>query len=310
MVARSVPPSRVDLSRLCALFLAVAEERHFGAAADRLGTTQPTVSQGLQRLEAHLGVRLLDRTREGAVVTAAGRQLLPLARTLVRDGAHLESAATELASRGPATALGASATMPTRLAAAAITALRAGADAVTVTRGEGPDLVARVESGELDVVLLEDPSPTGDLVRGVLHRVPRRLAVPEEAAPSAGARVPWRELRGLDLVTAPRSVGPAAWDLAVDLVRESGIDPRVLEVATGADAFLHVAARSGFAIVDHVTPEVDGVRLLDLPDRFDLRVRALVHPDRQTAPGGRDLRSVVDRALARECRSAESGSTP
>ena len=100
MSSRSGPSSRVDLTRLCALFLAVAEERHFGAAADRMGTTQPTVSQGLQRLEGHLGVRLLDRTRDGAVVTAAGRHLLPLARTLVRDASQFEAAAVELAGRG------------------------------------------------------------------------------------------------------------------------------------------------------------------------------------------------------------------
>lgn len=305
MTVRSAPSSRVDLARLCALFVAVAEEGHFGAAADRLGTTQPTVSQGLQRLEAHLGVKLLDRNREGAVVTPAGRQLLPLARTLVRDGAHLESAAAGLASLGPSATLGVSTLIPSELASAAIMALRPEFDRVNIIRGEGPDLTGRVESGEIDVVLLEAPSPTGDLVRGVLHRLPRRLAVPRSVDRGSRTRIPWRELHGLAMAVTPRAVGPAAWDQLVDLVRESGIDPPILEVQTSSDALLHVVAGSGFAVVDHFTSRVAGVALLDLPNRFDLRVVVLVHPDRQVTPGGRDLRSTIDRGLSQANRAVE-----
>lgn len=307
MMSRSVPSSRVDLTRLSALFLAVAEERHFGAAADRLGTTQPTVSQGLQRLEAHLGVRLLDRTRDGAVVTSAGRHLLPLARTLVRDAEQLEVTAGELASRGLTFALGASATTPTHLTAAAVTSIRARVGSVSVARGDGPDLVSRVENGELDVAVLEDPSPAGELVRGVMHRLPRRLAVPDGLVSDQRARVPWQDLRRLDLASAQRATGPAAWDLVLDLVREAGIDPRPVEVPTCADILPQVAAGSAFAVVDAFSPEIDGVQLLDLPGRFDHRFRALVHPDRQTTPDGHDIRSLVDRGLARVCRAVNGG---
>lgn len=303
MAARSVPSSRVDLARLCAVFVAVAEERHFGAAADRLGTAQPTVSQGLARLEAHLGVSLLERTREGAVLTTAGRQLLPLARTVGRDVAHLESRARELATNGLSTGLGASSTTPVPLAAAAAAELRTAAGTVRMARGDGPDLVAAVESAELDAAIVDDPSPTGDLVRGVLHRLPRRLAIPADAPTGGGARIPWRELRGLELVTPPRAAGPAAWDLVVDLVRDSGIEPRTLEVAGTADLLPAVAAGTAFAVVDATQAEVDGVRLHALPERFDQRFRALVHPERQRTAGGHDLRSLVDRGLTRACRA-------
>ena len=65
------------------LFVAVAEELHFGRAAARSGMSQPPFSQQIRRLERELGAPLLHRTSRRVTLTPAGAVLLAEARELI-----------------------------------------------------------------------------------------------------------------------------------------------------------------------------------------------------------------------------------
>src|SRR5690606_39995759 len=80
-------------------FVAVAEELHFGRAAQRLHMTQPPLSQSIQALEADLGVQLFFRTKRTVRMTPVGKEWLPYARRVLSEATTLPELARRL-SRG------------------------------------------------------------------------------------------------------------------------------------------------------------------------------------------------------------------
>ena len=78
------------------VFQAVASERSFSRAAEKLFRTQPAVSLSVQRLEAELGERLIDRGGKDLLLTDAGRLVLDYARRFENLRAEMENALAEL----------------------------------------------------------------------------------------------------------------------------------------------------------------------------------------------------------------------
>ena len=79
-------------------FLALADELHFGRAAQRLAISQPPLTVAIQQLEAEVGAPLFLRNSRGVQLTAAGQALVPAAQAAIDGAAQALHAARDAAS--------------------------------------------------------------------------------------------------------------------------------------------------------------------------------------------------------------------
>lgn len=145
-------------TRLLGYFVAVAEELHFGRAAERLGIAQPPLSRAIQQLERRLGVTLFERTSRQVLLTEAGEVLL-------RDGGRALdalAAATRRTQRAgrtsPTLVLAMKAGTDAGLLPPLLRAFRADPEAVPVEIVHSTDeRVAMLHDGRADAALLHLP---------------------------------------------------------------------------------------------------------------------------------------------------------
>lgn len=287
----------MDLLRHATYFVTIAEERHFGRAADRLGMTQPPLSQGLRRLEEHLGARLFDRSARGVDLTPAGRALLEPARTLVASAAALRHAAGGLVVGDRTLRLGvAGAVRPTTVAALAAAARASSGTGVETVLGSTAELAERVAAGRCDLAVIRHPGVLTEVAAGPVTRLPSRLLVPAGRVSGAGWR--WSALRDLSLALPPRAHHPAAHDQLLDDIGRRGLSPRVVAVEDERSALAAVAAGRTFAVVADPDLGGPGVESLAPADPVPVRVRPVWHPGAPPDPAVRDAVVAVLRAEA------------
>ncbi|HEY1824037.1 MAG TPA: LysR family transcriptional regulator [Trebonia sp.] len=142
-------------SRRLRILLAVAEEKSFTAAAQRLGLTQSAVSQQMAALERETGVTLLTRTPQGVSVTEAGSMLAERSYRLLAAVSAVEAELLTVGDAGPEIRLGAFSTAGLELLPQALKAFRAARPDVRVSLVSLPpgDMTAPLWDGTIHALL-------------------------------------------------------------------------------------------------------------------------------------------------------------
>ena len=143
-------------------FVAVAEELHFGRAAQRLGIAQPPLSRAISQLERRVGVALLERTSRSVTLTAAGEVLLHEGRAAldaVAAAEHRARRAGQATAGAAGVVLAAKAGASSELLAKLLDAYAAEPGSVPVeVLLSGPGEQARLlRDGRADVAVLHHP---------------------------------------------------------------------------------------------------------------------------------------------------------
>jgi DNA-binding transcriptional LysR family regulator len=235
-------------------FVAVAEERHFGRAADRLHIAQPPLSQQIRRLETELGVTLLHRTTRSVELAPAGEVLLVRAREILAavDGATQDA---RRAARGEfgRLAVGFTGSATYALLPQLAAALRSALPGVVLDlRGEllTPAQVAGLLEGTLDLGLLRPPVRERELAVEVVRREALVAVLPESHRLAAADAVPLEELEGEPFVVYPSHFRSVLHDAVEETCAAHGFLPRVaLEVSETATLVSFVAAGLGVSLV-------------------------------------------------------------
>ena len=224
-------PAVADLRRL-QYFLAVARERNFTRAADRLHIAQPALSRQVRLLEQELGVELLHRTTHEFELTEAGEFLL-------ERGPALLAAADELwrgvrtygtGERGEVLfAYGASASYETAPRLLQALAERHPQIAITAeVKLSVSEIVAGVSDGSIDVGLIRCPPDVDGLERRTVRLERQGLLLRRDHRLASGSVVSVLDLADETLALHPREANPGHYDAVIGLCREQGIEPRVL----------------------------------------------------------------------------------
>lgn len=252
-------------------FIAVAEELHFGRAAERLSMTQPPLSRQIQKLETAVGARLLERDNRRVSLTPAGAAFLEDCYRMLNT---LEAATTH------AQRVGSGSAGTLHLGFTAVSAIGILGPLLGLLGSELPDVeivlhervtggqVDGIRRGELDLGLARPPFDTAALSSRIVAREPLRAVLPanHRLASATGPLGP-QDFDGLPVISYHPTQARYFHELTVRFLLNghARITQRVQQILT---AVLLVAAGQGVALVpaSATALRVDGVVYKPLAD--------------------------------------------
>ena len=285
-------------------FLAVADELHFGRAAERLHVAQPPLSRTIKRLERELGTRLFDRNTRSVRLTSSGQALMDPAKEVL-DALRRAETAVRSADHGEVGTV--------RIAFAGVSTHRLVARLARVVRSQRPGIqlelssqnfaqpaMKRLLAGETDLALGRWDVVPAEIAAQVVMPDSLVLAVPD-THPLAGARrLSIGQLASEGFVSLPPHEGSVLPDRLRRLAHANGFVAEVVQVAPDTQTALAlVSAEVGChltlaSVAENVTdPHVVFIPLNESTPSLDVHLRAAWRRDDQNPA----LRAVLDELL-------------
>jgi DNA-binding transcriptional LysR family regulator len=263
----------VDLSQLRA-FVAVAEDLHFGRAAERLHLAQPYLSRTIQALEGDLGAPLFRRTTRRVELTAAGSALVERARGMLALGeearASVAAAHQGRSGRVRIGFAGPSAHVAVGQLARAVREHHPLIDLEFLPGRYGTAAVAEVLRREADLALARFAEPPAGVASRSVARDRCVVAVPTGHRLADAETVRFADLRDEPFVAFPDSFGSAVRSVFVARCQAAGFTPAFAQSAP--DSWTSVALVSAGVGVHFTTASavahlpLDGVHICEIAD--------------------------------------------
>lgn len=237
-------------------FVAVAEELHFGRAAQRLHMAQPPLSQQIKQLEAELGFQLFCRTKRSVQLTAAGDRFLTDTYSLFQRLDQSIEAGRRI-SRGEQGKLvvGFVSSAAYSVLPPILQRFRAGFPAIALTLQELTTNVQiqQLQDNRLDVGFVRPPLEAGIsavLSQREILREPFVVAIAQSHPLAEREQVAIADLASEPFILFPRPRAPGLYDQVISLCQQAQFSPNVAQEAVQMQTIVSlVAAEIGVALV-------------------------------------------------------------
>lgn len=228
------------------VFVAVAEELHFGRAAERLHLAQPPVSQRIRALERQLRVQLFERTTRSVRLTDAGEALLDHSRRIL---ASIEEAETVCRAAGTGAVgkvrigfAGASSHDDLPRLTRAVRRSYPGIELELHGQTYAEEASARVASGELDLGFARLPIEAPGLDYRVVNTEQLLCALPTQHPAARSKTIDLAALADEPFVTFPAYRGSSLRAVTIHACAEAGFTPRIVQEAPDSATILALVA--------------------------------------------------------------------
>jgi DNA-binding transcriptional LysR family regulator len=227
-------------------FAAVAEELHFGRAAQRLHIVQPALSKQIASLEAELGLQLFHRTKRRVTITDAGRALYEDVRVILqRVDRAVETAQMTAAGQIGSLDIGFISPAMWSVLPSVLEKHHRRLPDVRFRLAELSSVaqVAALRDGTLDAGFVRMPMRDYDDVEfTVVHRERFVVTLPDRHPAARHTSLDLAELATEPFIFVPRRVEPGYYDRCIALCQAFGFSPTIVEEGTGPTAICGMVA--------------------------------------------------------------------